>query len=98
MNKPRQFSKVGDLLKKYQASDEDKYISFEFQKYGYELAKEMGELKRKSYYIKLAKTTPRRVLESARTFVADATNVKSKGKLFVWKVNQLVAGKPKSKT
>jgi hypothetical protein len=88
--KPNEFAKLSDVLQKYQHSDEDKYIAFEFQKYGYELAKEMGELKRKSYYIKLAKSTPRRVLESARSFVADASNVKSKGRLFVWKVNKIL--------
>lgn len=95
MNRTNDFSKLGDVLKKYQHSDEDKYIAFEFQKYGYELAKEMGELERKSYYIKLAKTTPRGILESARSFVADANNVKSKGRLFVWKVNQIKAEQKK---
>lgn len=97
MNRTNDFSKLGDVLKKYQHSDEDKYIAFEFQKYGYELAKEMGELKRKSYYIKLAKTTPRGILESARSFVADANNVKSKGRLFVWKVNQIKLEQEKKK-
>ena len=42
------FSKLGDVISKYQASDEDKYIAHEFQKYGYELAKELGDLKYKS--------------------------------------------------
>lgn len=96
MNKPAQFSKISDVLEKYIQSDQDKYIAFEFQKYGYELAKEMGEIKRKSFYIKLAKETPRGILESARTFVSDANNVKSKGRLFVWKVNQLKAEKKKT--
>ncbi len=99
MNKSNQFSKIADVLEKYKQSDEDKYIGFEFQKYGYELAREMGELKRKSFYIKLAKEIPRGILESARTFVSDASNVKSRGKLFVWKVNQLKASKkPPAKT
>jgi len=42
--------KVSDILKKFD-SDEDKYISYEFQKYGYELANELGDLKNKSLYI-----------------------------------------------
>jgi len=82
------FSKVGDVLKKFK-SDEDKYISFEFQKYGYELAEELGDLKNKSLYIKLAKETPRGLLEAARNFVKDAYNVKSRPKLFMWKLAQL---------
>jgi len=80
--------KISDILKKFD-SDEDKYISFEFQKYGYELAKELGDLKNKSLYIKLAKDTPRGFLESAKNFVKDAYQVKSRPKLFMWKLAQL---------
>jgi len=80
--------KVGDILKRFD-SDEDKYISREFQKYGYELAEELGDLKNRSLYIKLAKETPRGLLESARYFVKDAYQVKSKPKLFMWKLAQL---------
>lgn len=82
------FSTVGDVLVNLE-SDEDKYISREFQKYGYELAKDLGDLKNKSLYIKLAKDTPRGLLESARSFVTDANNVRSKPKLFMWKLQQL---------
>jgi len=80
--------KIGDILKRFD-SDEDKYISREFQKYGYELAKDLGDLKNRSLYIKLAKETPRGLLESARNFVSDAYNVNSKAKLFMWKLSQL---------
>lgn len=92
------FTKVGDVLKRFK-SDEDKYISREFQKYGYGLAEELGDLKNKSLYIKLAKETPRGLLEIARNFVKDAFNVKSKPKLFMWKLNELRHAKqnPKSK-
>ncbi len=82
------FTKIGDILKKFK-SDEDKYISREFQKYGYELAKELNDLKHKSLYIKLAKETPRGLLEAARNFVKDAYNVKSKPRLFMWRLQQL---------
>jgi hypothetical protein len=82
------FSKVGDILSKFQ-SDEDKYISREFQKYGYDLAKELGDLKNKSLYFKLAKETPRAFLENARNYVKDAYNVKSKVGLFMWRLAQL---------
>lgn len=81
--------KIGDIVKKYQASDKDKYISREFQKYGYGLAEELGDLKNKSFYIKLAKETSRYMLEVARSFVKDAQNVRNRPALFVWKLQQL---------
>lgn len=86
--KTRDFSSIGDILKKFDKK-EDKYISFEFQKYGYELAKELGDLKNKSLYIKFAKETPRGLLEAAKNFVKDATNVKSRPRLFMWKLQEL---------
>lgn len=80
--------KVASILTGFK-SDEDKYISREFQKYGYELAKELGDLKNKSLYIKLAKTTPRGLLETCRNFVKDAYQVKNRPALFLWKLKQL---------
>lgn len=68
---------------------EDKYISREFQKYGYDLAEELGDLKRKALYMKLAKEMPRSLLEEARNFLKDAGQVKSKPKLFMWKLAAL---------
>ena len=85
---------VGDILSKFK-HDEDKYISQEFQKYGYDLAKELGDLEHKALYIKLAKETPRVLLEEARNFVKDAGKVRSKGRLFMWKLKQLKNGKTK---
>lgn len=86
--KNKEFSLIGDVLKGFKI-DEDKYISHEFQKYGYELAKELGDLKNKSLYIKYAKETPRGLLEVAKNFVKDAANVKSNPRLFMWKLQQL---------
>lgn len=71
---------------------QDKYISREFQKYGLNLAEFLDDPKRKSLYIKLAKTTHRSLLEEAKNFVKDARNVKNKGKLFMWKLKDLKAG------
>lgn len=82
------FTKVSEVLRKFD-SDKDKYISREFQKYGYDLAEELEDLKNKSLYIKLAKETPRGLLETARNFVKDAYQVKSKPKLFMWKLSKL---------
>ena len=84
--------KVGDIIKDYKV-EEDKYISREFQQYGYELAEELNDLKHKSLYIKLAKEESRGLLESARNFVKDAYNVKSKARLFMWKLKRLKSAK-----
>lgn len=83
------FAQIKGVLDKYKVEDDDKYISREFQIYGYELAKELDDMRHKALYIKLAKETPRGLIESARSFVSDATNAKSKGKLFMWKLKQL---------
>jgi len=91
-NDVKGFSKPGDVLKKFEI-DEDKYISREFQQYGYDLATELGDEKHKALYIKLAKETPRGLLEAARSFVKDAPNVRSRGKLFMWKLKQLKTAK-----
>ncbi|MGA3291553.1 MAG: hypothetical protein ABSC49_00180 [Candidatus Microgenomates bacterium] len=81
--------KIGDIIQKYKLDDTDKYVSREFQKYAYDLAVELNDLPHKSLYMKLAKETPRILLERARSFVKDATNAKSKGRLFMWKLSQL---------
>lgn len=81
--------KVGDIVTKYKLDDRDKYISREFQKYGYDLAQELGDPESVSLYIKLAKETSRGLLESARSFVRDAQNARSKPRLFMWKLKQL---------
>jgi len=83
--------KVGDIIQKYKLDDTDKYVSREFQKYAYDLAEELGDMSHKSLYMKLAKETPRILLEKARSFVKDAANARSKGRLFMWKLGQLKA-------
>lgn len=84
----RSFKSVGDILKRFD-QDEDRFISYEFQKYGYDLAEELDDLKNKSLYIKLAKETPRGLLETARNFIKDARSVKSRARLFMWKLSEL---------
>lgn len=80
------------VLEKYVLEDKGGYVTREFQDYGYRLACEMGEEQKKSMYIKLAKTVDRAILERARSFVADAKEVKNKGKLFLWMVGKLRKG------
>ncbi len=83
------FQPLGSLFDNYQLEDRGGYITREFQDFGYRLAAELDDLKHKSLYIKLAKTTNRSILEAARTFVMDAEHARSKAKLFMWKVKQL---------
>ncbi len=82
------FSRPSDILNRFE-KDKDKSISYEFQKYGYDLADELGDLKNKSLYIKFAKEVPRGLMETARNFVKDANNAKSKPRLFMWKLGKL---------
>ena len=85
---------VKDILKNFKPT-EDKYISREFQGFGVHLAEKLQDERRKSLYIKLAKTLPRPVLEMALRFVVDS-HARNKGALFMWKLKELgVLGKKK---
>lgn len=84
---------IGDILTRFNPL-EDKYISREFQSYGYYLCEELNDMKHKSLYMRLAKTVPRAILEKALSFVKDA-KVKRKGALFMWKLKNLGAWKKK---
>lgn len=87
--KKDQFAQLGDLFSDYKLEDKGGYITQEFQDFGYRLAHELGDLKHKSLYIKMAKEVDRGILERALSFVADAAGAKSKARLFMWKVKQL---------
>ena len=50
---------------------------------------ELDDKAHTSLYMRLCKNTPRPILEEARGFVKGATNAKSKGRLFMWKVKEL---------
>lgn len=71
-------------------SEKQQYISQEFQDFGYRLAVRLNDLTRKALYIKLAKSMPRALIEDAAAFATDYPNAKNKGKLFMWKLNELV--------
>lgn len=86
---------VRDILKKFNPL-EDKYVSREFQSFGVHLSEKLGDTRRKSLYIKLAKTIPRPVLEKALRFVVDSS-ARKKGALFMWKLKELGAFKSSSK-
>ena len=86
---------IGQMLLNYDMDDKGKYISREFQDYGYRLAMELGENKKNvSLYIKLAKEEDRALLEKAKSFVKDANKVRHKGRLFMWALNKLKKGEP----
>jgi len=76
------------LLSKYDL-DKKKYISQEWQDYAYRLAIALDDLAHKSLYMRLAKNTPRATLEEAKNWVKDASNVKNKARLFMWKLKEI---------
>lgn len=80
---------VKDILKRFNPL-EDKYLSREYQSFGVYLADKLEDSRRKSLYIKLAKTVPRPLLEEALRYVVDS-NARRKGALFMWKLKQLNA-------
>lgn len=83
------FQAIGGLFDRYKLEDKGGYITKEFQDFGYRLALELDDMPHKSLYMRLAKSTNRAVLEQALSFVADAPSVKSKAKLFMWRLKQL---------
>jgi hypothetical protein len=85
---------VKDILKKFNPM-EDKYISREFQTFAIHLSKKLNDERRKSLYMKLAKTIPRAILEEALRFVVDS-NARNKAALFMWKLKELNAFSKKS--
>ena len=89
MKKFKGLQSIGQIMANYNLGDKGKYISREFQDYGYRLAKELDDEKHKSLYPKLAKEVDRKILEKAKIFVKDTDNVRSKGRLFMWKLSQL---------
>ncbi len=82
-------SKLQDLFAEFSLDDKGGYITQEFQDFAYRLAVSLDDLKHKSLYMRLSKTLPRPILESALSFVTDAPNVKSKARLFMWRLQQI---------
>ncbi len=69
--------------------DRHKYITKEFQDFGYRLAAKLGDTNNASMYIKFAKERDRTLLEQAFRFTIDYPNAKSKKRIFLWKLKQL---------
>lgn len=84
-----------DLLTQQQELfDGHKYVTKEFQDFGYRLALKLDDLQHKSLYMRLAKQVPRALLEEALSFAADYPGVRNKAKVFMWKLKDLKNGKP----
>lgn len=82
------FQSAQSLFAQYEPKEDQKYITREFQDFGYRLAQELDDLEHKSLYIKMAKEEKRELLERALSFVSDA-QAKNKGALFMWKIQQI---------
>jgi len=81
---------IGKLIaKKFDPSDTDKYVSQEFQKYAYELAKELDDLPHKSLYMKLAKRHSADTLLKIAKDVADREGVENKGAYFMKIISEM---------
>lgn len=93
MSLKKPITSIGDQLFKFKETLEkrQKYVKNEYQSYGLELAKELGDWKNRSLYIRLSKTLDRQILERARYFVKDQTigTIKTPYKLFMWKLKEL---------
>lgn len=90
---------IATQLEKYKETIEkrQKYVHMEYQAYGLELAKELGDWKNRSIYIRMSKNMDRKILEQARYFVKDQNPgaIKTPYKLFMWKLRQLREKTPK---
>ncbi|MEI8067748.1 MAG: hypothetical protein WCG91_02210 [Candidatus Shapirobacteria bacterium] len=84
---------VKDQLEKYKKTIESrqKYVKNEYQSYGMELAKELGDWKGRAIYMRLAKNVDRKIIEKARYFVKDQdkSRLQTPYKLFMWKLKEL---------
>ncbi|PIR42422.1 hypothetical protein CO058_02470 [candidate division WWE3 bacterium CG_4_9_14_0_2_um_filter_35_11] len=79
---------IAQVLANLKSNDSGKYLSQEWQLYGYRLAMWLGDTERVSMYMKLAKNEDRDLLQKAWDFVKDS-KARSKPRLFLWKLTQL---------
>jgi hypothetical protein len=82
---------LGDIATSIKVK-KDQRNTYEYQAYGNRLAEELGDTSKRSLYIKLAKSTDRGILETARLFALSNEKNPTKGKIFMWKLNELTKG------
>ncbi len=87
-----------ELLKAKQEElfDGSRYVTQEFQDFGYRLAIKLDDLQHKALYIKLAKKENRALIETALSFAVDYPKAKNKAKVFMWKLKELKNAEQKS--
>jgi hypothetical protein len=84
------FKPLTSIIDKYDIEEtKQRRISREFQDYAYRLAVELDDTAHTAIYMRLAKETPRPVIEQARLFVLGANKPTSKARLFMWKLKQI---------
>lgn len=84
------FKPLISILDRYDLEEtKQKRISREFQDYAYRLAVELDDTAHTAIYMRLAKNTPREIIEQARLFVLGANHPNNKGRLFMWKLKQI---------
>lgn len=81
---------ISKIIAETKFKDRPKNISHEFQIYGVYLAESLDDTKHYSLYIKLAKELDRKILEEALNFAKGYYGAKSKAKIFMWKLQQLI--------
>lgn len=86
---------ISKIINETKHKDRPKNISTEFQMYGVYLAESLGDTKRYSMYIKLAKEVDRHLLDEALTYTKGYINARSKGRIFMWRLAQLKKEFPK---
>lgn len=79
---------IAQILVNIKSKDSGKYLSQEWQLYGYRLSMWLGDTQRVSMYMKLAKHEKRELLQKAWDFVKES-KARSKPRLFLWKLSQL---------
>ncbi len=81
--------KIASIIDDVKHKNRPKNLSTEFQVYGVYLCESLGDTDHYSLYMKLAKVTPRFLLEEALSFVKGYNAAKNKPRVFMWKLKQL---------
>lgn len=83
------FTNMVSILDRFEVDEtKQRRISREWQDYAYRLAVALDDTAHTPIYMRIAKSTPKELIEKAKSFVLDA-NARSKGKMFMWKLKQL---------
>lgn len=93
--KKHKFQSMRDLFMSHDVIQERanaaKYVTKEFQDYGYRLAVKLNDMKHKSLYIKLAKNEKRPMLDQALSYTLDYPKARNRARIFMWKIKDLKA-------